>query len=205
VIICLVLWSERRTRKKFSPTFKARNGVAPSYAAELLRDCTPVRASRSLDFPTLAVPTLWNKLKTYGDRSFCESGPRVWNSLPPSFRAGALACTDATPGTVSTLLLCYLSASHFHDLSRDSSSLPATSVLRSMRKRADSPRGSVLALEKIPPPVQSAQSLWFYTLSYGEYHSSIHLTNFKFEHTVGDRFFCTTGPRNVDLSFTFSS
>jgi len=96
--------------------------------------------------PTLAVPTF--KLKTVGDRSFCSSGPRAWNSLPPSLRAGTLACTDATPGTVSNLLRCYLLATHFNGFSPDSSSLPATAVLRSLRKRADSPRGSVLAIRK---------------------------------------------------------
>jgi len=93
---------ERRIEEKvLTMTFKAHNGVAPSYLAELLRDYRPVRALRSSDFPTLAVPTF--KLKTVGDRSFCSSGPRAWNSLPPSLRAGALACTDATPGTVSNL------------------------------------------------------------------------------------------------------
>ena len=132
--------------KILTMTFKARNGIAPSYLAELLRDYTPVRALRSSDNPTLAVPTF--KLKTVGDRSFCASGPRAWNSLPPSLRAGALACTDATPGTVSNLLRCYLLATHFDGFSPDSSSLPATAVLRSLRKRADSPRGSVLAIKK---------------------------------------------------------
>jgi len=127
-------------------TFKARNGFAPSYLAELLRDYRPVRALRSSDFPSLAVPTF--KLKTVGDRSRCASGPRSLNSLPPSLRAGALACTDATPGTVSNLLRCYLLAIYFNGFSPDLSSLPATSVLRSMRKRANSPRGSVLAIEK---------------------------------------------------------
>jgi DNA mismatch repair ATPase MutS len=37
----------------------------------------------------------------------------MWNSLPHSLRAGTLACTDATPGTVSALLRCYLLATHF--------------------------------------------------------------------------------------------
>ena len=141
---------EKRIEEKIlTMTFKARNGIAPSYLAELLRDYTPVRALRSSDNPTMAVPTF--KLKTVGDRSFCSSGPRAWNSLPPSLRAGALACTDDTPGTVSSVSLlprCYLLATHFDGFSPDSSSLPATSVLRSMRKRADSPRGSVLAIKK---------------------------------------------------------
>jgi len=49
-------------------------------------------------------------------------------------------------------------ATHFDGFSPDSPSLPATAVLRSLRKRADSPRGSVLAIKK-NPPVNSAQSL----------------------------------------------
>jgi len=137
-------------------TFKARNGVAPSYLAELLRDYTPVRSLRSSDYPTLAVPTF--KLKTVGDRSFCSSGIRAWNSLPPSLRVGALDCTDATPGTVSARLRCYLLATHFDDISPDSSSLPATPVTWSLRKRADIPRDFVLAI-KDPPLVNSAWSL----------------------------------------------
>jgi len=127
-------------------TFKACNGIAPSNLAELLREYTFVRALRSSENPTLAVPTV--KLKTVGERSFCSSGPRAWNSLPPSLRAGALAGTAATPGTVSALLCCYLLATQFDGFSPDSSSLPATPVMRSLRKRADGPRGSVLAIKK---------------------------------------------------------
>ena len=148
---------EKRIEEKIlTITFKAHNAFAPSYLAELLRDFTPARALRSSDFPTLAVPLF--KLKTVGDRSFCSAGPRAWNSLPPSLRAGALACTDATPGTVSALLRCYLLAAHFDGLSSDFSLLPASTVVRSLRQRADSPRGSMLAIKK-SSPVNGAQSL----------------------------------------------
>ena len=132
---------EKRIEEKvLTITFKARLGSAPCYLTELIRDFTPVRALRSSDFPSLAVPTF--KLKTVGDRSFCSTGPRAWNSLPASLRAGALACTDATPGTISSvtsLLRCHLLATVFDGLSPDSSSLHAPPVLRSTRKRADSP------------------------------------------------------------------
>lgn len=107
-------------------TLKARSAFAPSYLAELLKDYMPTRVLRSSALPTLAVPPF--KLKTVGDRSFCSAGPRAWNSLPPSLRAGALACTDVTPGTVSTLLRCYLLATHFGGLSSEFSSLPASTV-----------------------------------------------------------------------------
>jgi len=111
-------------------------------------------------------------LKTVGDQSFYASGPRAWNSLPPSLRACALACTDATPGSYSVLFRCYLLASHSDGCSPDSSSLPATSVLRSMRKRADSPRGTVLAI-KNPTSVNSARSLSDCShLLYGEHFIS---------------------------------
>jgi len=114
--------------------------VAISYLAELLRDYTPVRTFRSSDFLSLAVPTFI--FKTIVDRSFCSSGPRACNSLPSSLRAGTLACTDAIPGTVSAMLCCYLLAIHFDGLS-EFCSLPATTVMSSMRKHADSSGGSV--------------------------------------------------------------
>jgi len=51
--------------------------------------------------------------------SFCSVGPRLWASLPHSLRAGALACSDATPGTVTALLRLHLLATHFGGLSSD--------------------------------------------------------------------------------------
>jgi len=88
----------------------------------------------------LEVARVQYKLKTVGDRSFCSSGLRAWNYLPPYLRAGLIAWL------------------------RDFSSLLATSVVRSLRMRADSPRGSLLAIEN-PPPMNSAQSLWLSTLT----------------------------------------
>jgi len=71
-------------------------------------------------------------------------------TLPYSLRAGVLACTDATLGTVSALFRCYFLATHFDGLSSDFSSLPATSALRSMRKHVDSPV-AVCSLQNILP------------------------------------------------------
>jgi len=85
--------------------------------------------------------------------------PRAWNSRSHSLRAGAVACTDAIPGTVSALLRCNLLAIHFDGFSLDSSSFPATSVARSWWKRVDSSRGSVLAIEKSSSSEQCAVSL----------------------------------------------
>jgi hypothetical protein len=106
---------EKRIEEKIlTLVFKARNGLCPSYLTDLLHDYVPSRTLRSSDTPTLAVPNF--KLKTVGDRSFCSVGPRLWNSLPHSLRAGALACSDATPGTVTALLRLHLLATHFGGL-----------------------------------------------------------------------------------------
>jgi len=128
--LCWFTIKRRLEENNLTITFKARYGVAPSYLSELLRNYTPVRSFRSSDYPTLAAPTL--KLRTVGHRSFCSSGPRAWNYLPPSPHAGALAYNDATPGTVSALIRWYLLPTYFDGFSTDSSSLPATSVVRSL-------------------------------------------------------------------------
>jgi len=85
----------------------------------------PVRTLESCYSPTLATPLL--KLKIVSDWS---AGPRAWSSVPLSLRTVALACTDATPGTVSAPLLrrcliaTYSMASHLSHLH-----INATSVL----------------------------------------------------------------------------
>ena len=115
------------------------------YRAELLEDYVRAQILRSSDTPTLKVPNF--KLKTVGDRSFSSVGPRLWNSLPHSLRSGALACSDATPGTVTTLLRLHLLATHSGGLSSDQPVLLPPAVERVVgRKRADSPQGSVLAI-----------------------------------------------------------
>ena len=136
---------KRIEQKILTLVFKACNGICPSYLADLLEDYVPTRSLRSSDTPTLKVPNF--KLKTVGDRSFSSVGPRLWNSLPHSLRSGALACSDATPGTVTTLLRLHLLATHFGGLSSDQPVLLPPAVERVVcRKRADSPQGSVLAI-----------------------------------------------------------
>jgi len=88
--------------------------------------------------------------------------------ISPSLRAGTQARTDATPGTALALIHSYLLASHLDGLSPHSSSLPATSVLRSMRKRADSPV-ALCSVYKNPPPVHRVQSLRLCTLMRGRF------------------------------------
>jgi len=94
--------------------FKARNGLCHSYLADLLHPYVPSRTLRSSDTPNLTVPSF--KLKTIADRSFCSVGPRLWNSLPHSLCAGPLACSDATPSTVTALLRLHLLVTHFGGL-----------------------------------------------------------------------------------------
>jgi len=80
-------------------------------------------------------------LKTVGDRSFCSVGSMLWNSLAHSLRAGTLACSDATPGTVTAFIRLHLLATHLSGLSSDQILLLPLSVERVVvQKRADIPR-----------------------------------------------------------------
>jgi len=67
----------------------------------LLNDFVPVRALRYCDTPTLAVERF--KLNIVG---FAQQDLGNGRSLPYSVRTGAVAWSDATPGTVSTALRC---------------------------------------------------------------------------------------------------
>ena len=65
-------------------TFKALNGMAPKYLRELITLYEPSRALRSTDSGLLTVKK--TRLKTYGDRAFCASAPKLWNLLPACIR-----------------------------------------------------------------------------------------------------------------------
>ena len=65
-------------------THKALNGKAPEYIAELLSPYAPTRALRSMDQHLLCVPK--TNLKTFGERCFSASAPKLWNSLPQELR-----------------------------------------------------------------------------------------------------------------------
>ena len=63
--------------------FKSLNGLAPPYLSEkLVRK--PDNGLRSSNQNLLIVPR--KNLKSYGDRSFCTAGPKLWNSLPRNMR-----------------------------------------------------------------------------------------------------------------------
>lgn len=72
-------------------TYKASNGLAPEYIAELLMPYTPARPLRSSEQSLLVAP--WSSLKNRGDCAFAVLGPRMWNSLPLGVRsANSLGC-----------------------------------------------------------------------------------------------------------------
>ena len=79
-------WLPVQQRVKFKVlilTFKSLNGLAPRY----LQDRLIIKHNnglRSDDSKFLLVPR--SNLKSYGDRCFSVSGPKLWNSLPKKLR-----------------------------------------------------------------------------------------------------------------------
>ena len=61
-------------------TFKALHGLAPDYLASLLQVYTPTRSLRSTNSSSLVIPPA--RLKTYGERAFVYSAPKLWNRMP---------------------------------------------------------------------------------------------------------------------------
>ena len=64
--------------------YKAINGLSPSYISNLLSFCSSSYSLRSCSNKLLQVPR--SKLKSYGDRRFSISVPKLWNSIPASFK-----------------------------------------------------------------------------------------------------------------------
>ena len=56
-------------------TFKALNGLAPSYLSHLVKFYVPQRHLRSSSQKLLAVP--FSKTKSYGDRAFSSCAPKL--------------------------------------------------------------------------------------------------------------------------------
>ncbi len=65
-------------------TYRALHGQTPSYIHDLLHVHSPGRSLRSSGIDLLTIPR--TGLKTRGDRAFCVVAPRLWNSLPLSWR-----------------------------------------------------------------------------------------------------------------------
>jgi len=119
--------------------------LIPSWPIAWLR---PISNLRSSDSYTVTVPNF--KLKSVCDRSFCSVWPKLWNSLPHSRRAGALACSDVTSGTVTALLRLHLLANYFGGLLCDQTlPLPPSVERVVVRKRADRPHGCEYAMKKV--------------------------------------------------------
>ena len=76
--------SQRIDYKILLITFKAIHGIAPQYICDLLKPHPAPRALRSSDANLLAIPP--TRTKTYGDRAFSASAPKLWNKLPDDLR-----------------------------------------------------------------------------------------------------------------------
>ena len=75
---------QRITYKLLLLTYKALNGMAPRYIADLLQPYTPTRQLRFFSKNLLVTPK--SNLKFYGDRSFQVAVPRLFNCLPDDIR-----------------------------------------------------------------------------------------------------------------------
>jgi len=82
--------SQRIIFKILLLTFKALNGLAPMYIAQLLDRYVPLRPLRSSSRGLLKVPRSSTK---YGDRSFSVCTPTLWNSLPDHLRLATALCS----------------------------------------------------------------------------------------------------------------
>ena len=91
---------QRITYKILLLTYKALNGMAPRYIADLLQPYTPTRQLRSSSKNLLVTPK--SNLKFYGDRSFQVAAPRLWNSLTNDIRS--IQNLDAFKNKIKTLL-----------------------------------------------------------------------------------------------------
>lgn len=102
-VLCSLHWLPVAFRIDFKIlllVFKALNGTAPPYLAELLSIYRPRRSLRSADLMLLDVPR--HRLKTRGERAFAVAAPRLWNSLPPHIRF------STSLGTFKTALKTHL-------------------------------------------------------------------------------------------------
>ena len=69
--------------------FKCLHGCAPNYLSDLVRQRKHVRQLRSSTQGTNAIvlEVPFHRRQTFLDRSFCYSGPHVWNGLPSEIRS----------------------------------------------------------------------------------------------------------------------
>jgi len=65
-------------------TYKAYNGLSPTYLSDLLHHYAPARTLRSSNQSLLQLPHVSSK--TFGQRSFSFAAPSLWNNLPQQIR-----------------------------------------------------------------------------------------------------------------------
>ena len=66
-------------------TYKALNGLAPTYISELLHPVLHSRSLRSNSQNLLVLPKTHSV--TYGDRRFSFAAPKLWNQLPEDLKS----------------------------------------------------------------------------------------------------------------------
>ena len=77
--------SERMNYKIALLCFKCLADEAPSYLTEYLKLYSPTRSLRSMSDRTLLEINNTN-YKTFGERAFKFSGPKIWNTIPKQIR-----------------------------------------------------------------------------------------------------------------------
>ena len=65
-------------------TFKSLNNLCTSYISDLLEIYKPTRSLRSSSRNLLVIPR--SKLKSFGDRAFSVSAPKLWNDIPETIK-----------------------------------------------------------------------------------------------------------------------
>ena len=75
-------------------TYKALNGLAPSYIKDLLKYKNSGRVLRFSNKHSLDEPMA--KLKTYGDRAYSVAAPKLWNKLPLDIRLSSVVTVFKT-------------------------------------------------------------------------------------------------------------
>ena len=80
--------------------YKALNGMASKYIADLLQPYTPMKQLRSSSKNLLVTPK--SHLKFYCDRSFQIAAPMLWNSLTDGIRS--IQNLDVFKNKIKTLL-----------------------------------------------------------------------------------------------------
>uniref|UniRef100_A0A3B3B7H9 Reverse transcriptase domain-containing protein n=1 Tax=Oryzias melastigma TaxID=30732 RepID=A0A3B3B7H9_ORYME len=96
-VLASLHWLPVESRIKFKIlllTYKALNGVAPSYIRDLIVPYQPIRTLRSQNAGLLVVPRI--SKSTVGGRTFSHQAPVLWNKLPAHVREASTVSTFKT-------------------------------------------------------------------------------------------------------------